>query len=205
MKVADIEFPKFSGIRCLMMPYIQGDPVSVPEAYRRGYESIIEAVVANRGEIGYLTIDESFAAKGAPHRGARAKHGRALHTEAGLPKGVPAWGSGWGGRVNVILDRDVQVLIANNIDDSCAVWEGEHMETTDDGDIGHLADLYPYESATMMKAGEVHRIGIFTPHESMPMKADAERQFIRVVAGGVYGREPYFTENPLCPTPKGPP
>ena len=106
-------------------------------------------------------------------------------------------GGGWGGRRNVTLDRDVQVLLANNIDGSCAIWDAEHEDTTTDGDIGHLAHLYPYETATMMKAGEVHRIGIFTPHESLPMRMDADRQFLRIISSGVYGREPYFTENPM--------
>lgn len=48
-----------------------------------------------------------------------------------------------------------------------------------------------------MKAGEVHQIGILTPHESLPITKGGNRQFIRIVSSGVYGREPYFTKNPL--------
>lgn len=92
-----VKFPKFSGIRCLMMPYIQGEVESVPEEYRRGYEEFIEDNVLERGEIGFLTIDESQAEAGKPHRGTRAKFERALHTEAGKhPDMVYSWGGGNG-------------------------------------------------------------------------------------------------------------
>ena len=194
-----IDFPKFSGLRCLMMPYIQGEPDSVPKQYH-AYAEIISDAVISRGDIGYLTIDESIAVAGKPHRGKRAKYARALHTEAGRRSGLYAWGHPWGGRDEVMLDRDVEVLLANNLDDSCAVWDATHEDTSLDGDIGYAAELYPYRNAAMMRAGEVHRIGILTPHESLPVKATFNRQFLRIVSSGVHGREPYFTRNPLLET-----
>lgn len=194
-----ISFPEFTGIRCLMMPYIQGDPTSVPKAYAP-YQEIIETVFIKKGDIGYLTIDESIALKGKPHRGTRSRYNRALHTEAGkIPnEKLYPWGS-WGGRPNVLLDREVRVLLANNLDYSCAVWEAEHENTTIDGDIGHLSDAYPYSEAFLMTAGEVREIGIFTPHESMAVPCDFNRQFLRIVSSGVWGRESHFTHNPLLP------
>lgn len=104
-----------------------------------------------------------------------------------------------GGHVNVTLDWDVQVLLANNLDTSCALWDAEHPDTSPDGDIGDCADQYPYENAVFMRPGEVHRIGILTPHESLPVPTSCNRQFLRVVGSGVHGREPYFTVNPLMP------
>lgn len=196
----NINFPPYSGIRCLMMPYIQGDPESVPVRYRTGYEAVIESLCTERGRIGFLTIDESPVAAGSAHRGKRAKFGRALHTEAGLrPNSIYAWGKtpGWGGAYNVVLDYDTQILLVNNLDGSCALWDARHADTSDDGDIGDKADLYPYADAILMKAGDVHQIGILTPHESLPVKNNYNRQFIRVVGEGVYGREPYFTQNPI--------
>lgn len=193
----NIQFPTFSGVRCLMMPYIQGDISSVPEQYH-AYKDIINDVFIKKGDIGYLTIDESVANKGKPHRGKRAKFGRALHTEAGIQYNEYGWGCpGWGSSHEVILDRDVTVLLANNLDDSCAIWPVEHENTSIDGDIGNFAEQYPYDKAIFMKAGEVHKIGILTPHESIPVKQDVNRQFLRIVSSGVHGRELYFTENPL--------
>lgn len=189
-----IQFPEPSGIRCLMMPFIQGVPSSVPEEFRTGYEEILASTFIKKGDIGYLTIDESSVQKGKPHRGDRAMHGRALHTEAGVrPNGLYAWSSGH----RVYLDADVKVLLANSIDDTCALWHSTHKNTSFDGDIGDLADDYPYEHATMMKAGDVHEIGILTPHESLPVAQSGNRQFIRIISSGVHGREDHFTVNPL--------
>jgi hypothetical protein len=192
-----INFPKFSGIRCLMMPYIQGDFDSVPEEYA-AYREIINTVFSKQGDIGFLTIDESVVREGFPHRGKRAKYGRALHTEAGrLPNQVYAWGGGhWGGKANVELERDVKIVLANNMDDTCAIWNTEHEDTSLDGDIGYAAEMYPYENATFMQAGQVEEIGILTPHESVPAKRTFNRQFLRIMSKGVHGREPYFTKNP---------
>lgn len=192
-----IQFPKYSGVRCLMMPYIQGHPESVPEEYS-SYRDIIELVYITKGDLGFLTIDESPVVVGKPHRGDRAKHGRALHTEAGLSpdKSVYCWAT-WGGNNRVTLERDVEILLANNLDGSCAVWDAEHEDTSLDGDIGHVSDEYPYSEATFMKSGEVHKIGILTPHESLPVANKFNRQFLRIMSSGIYGRENYFTKNPL--------
>lgn len=191
-----ITFPKFSGLRCLMMPYIQGDMKSVPDIYSP-YMHIIETVFLVRGEIGFLTIDESVAVAGKPHRAKRAKHGRALHTEAGLHPRDKAYQWAWGSSNRVTLNRDVRILLANNLDRSCAIWDTVHEDTSLDGDIGHVAAEYPYDNAIFMCAGEVHEIGILTPHESLPVQTNFNRQFLRIVGSGVQGREDYFTPNPL--------
>ena len=196
--IGSITFPEFAGIRCLMMPYIQGDSLSVPSIYR-GYAEIIESLFIERGDVGFLTIDESVATAGKPHRGSRARYGRAIHTEAGKLRGVYNWGGGtsWGGSPHVTLDSDVEILIANNVDESCAVWDATHDDTSEDGDLGHVAGCYPLSSARFLQCGEVYRIGILTPHESLPVKRTVNRQFIRIVSSGVHGREEYFTRNTL--------
>jgi hypothetical protein len=197
--IAHIEFPTFQGIRCLMMPFIQGDPNSLPTEYQ-SYCGVIASVYVKKGDVGFLTIDESKTVVGKPHRGARAKYGRALHTEGGKRNCEYGWGSTtirWGDKHAVMVDRDVQVLLANNLDGSCAVWDAEHEDTSFDGDIGNFSSQYPYETATFMQGGDVHMIGILTPHESIPVKSAFNRQFLRIVSSGVHGREPYFTENPL--------
>lgn len=181
-----------------MMPYIQGESASLPNSYAP-YFDIIETVFLKKGDIGFLTIDESPVRRGAPHRGDKAKFGRALHTEVGIdPDRVYCWGGGgwWKRPHRVVLERDVRILLASNIDDTCAVWDAEHEDTSDDGDIGDKATLYPYDDATYLKAGDVYEIGIFNPHESLPVQLDCKRQFLRIVSSGVHGREEYFTRNP---------
>lgn len=194
----NIRFPQFSGIRCLMMPYIQGDPSSVPEEYQ-SYKDIIQNVSISSGDIGYLTIDEKVVNKGQIHRGKRATTKRGLHTEVGRhPNKLYIWGGGgWGTTHTVTLDADVEILLANNVDNSCAIWDTVHEDTSLTGDLGHALNEYPYEDAIFLKKGEVHNIGILTPHESIPMKKTIKRQFLRIVSSGVHGREPYFTDNPI--------
>jgi hypothetical protein len=197
-----LHFPTYNGVRCLMMPYIQGESASVPAQYH-GYKDIIDSTYVKKGDVGFLTIDESPVVKGKPHRGTRATTARALHTEAGRhpETKVARWGGNWGRSPLVTLDRDVKVLLANNLDDSCALWDAEHEDTSLDGDIGHESVKYPMEDAVLMKSGEVYQIGIFTPHESLPVGRAFNRQFLRIVSSGVHGREPYFTENPLVKLP----
>jgi hypothetical protein len=195
-----IKFPPYSGTRCLMMPYLQGEPESVSDAYA-SYRDIVSSIFIRKGDVGFLTIDESPATAGKPHRGQRARYPRALHTEAGIVRGVYGWGDvpTWGGKRNVTLDRDVRILVASNVTESCAVWDAEHEDTSADGDIGHVASEYPYRDAVLLKKGEVREIGILTPHESLPVRRSVRRQFLRIVSSGVHGREDYFTENPLVP------
>ena len=195
MFVNKIVFPAFTGCRCLMMPYIQGDFSSLPDGYDP-YEDIVNNVFIEKGKLGFLTIDESEAVAGVPHRGTRAKHKRALHVEAGRYCKHNVWGNVWGGKPNVVLDDDVEILLANNVDNSCAIWNDQYFGFTEDGDIGHLSEMYPYSDATFMASGEVHKIGIFTPHESMPIKETINRQFLRIMSSGIYGKEDYFTDNP---------
>ena len=196
-----IKFPEFSGIRCLMMPYIQGDSTSVLDTYAP-YRDIIESAFLQCGDIGFLTIDESIAVAGTPHRGQRARYARAIHTEVGIaPDKIYCWGGGGGGwgkpPHKVTLDRNVKILLANNLDSSCAVWNTEHTNTSIDGDIGYAAAEYPYKDAVLMQNGEIREMGILTPHESIPVKQNFNRQFLRIISSGVHGREEYFTQNPI--------
>jgi hypothetical protein len=183
-----------------MMPYVQGEADSLPDAYA-SYRDIISSVFIRKGDIGFLTIDESPVSAGSPHRGQRARFDRALHTEAGVVRGIYGWGDvpSWGGKQKVTLDRDTRILVASNVSDTCAVWDAEHEDTSTDGDIGHVADKYPYLAAGFLKKGEIREIGILTPHESLPVRRDVLRQFLRIVSSGVHGREDYFTTNPLVP------
>lgn len=106
-----------------MMPYIQGDLNSLPKEYQ-SYNKILQNVFIERGKVGFLTIDESPVLKNKPHRAAHAKFERALHTEGGRVQEIYAWGGGslWGGSPLTILEKDTQILLANNIDNTCAVW-----------------------------------------------------------------------------------
>lgn len=195
-----IEFPEFTGVKCNMMPFIQGDPSSLPEAYRL-YSEIIKANYLEQGEIGLLTIDESFVEGGKSQRGYNSTGiNRNVHIEVGRCKDMNYWGGGgssWGGKPNTLLDSSTMVLIANSISNTCRVWDSMDKRYTEDGDLSRYIKDYPEETGFLLKMGEVAKISIFTPHECVSQKVSSRRQFFRIVGKGVRGREEYFTENPL--------
>lgn len=202
MIVNTIEFPQVMGVKCSMMPFIQGDSSSLPDEYK-SYSKIIDENYLEKGEIGYLTIDESFVNSGESQRGYNSKGiNRNVHIEVGRYENKNRWGgsgggSSWGGRNQTLLDDDTMVLIANNISDTCRVWDNKELSYTDDGDLSEYIDRYPEHTGKMLKSGEVAKISIFTPHECITQKESGNRQFFRIVGKGVTGREEYFTVNPL--------
>lgn len=191
-----IKFPEFTGVRCLMMPFIQGDASSLPDEYK-SYSDIINNNYLEKGEIGWLTIDEKFVEANTSQRGYNSNGiNRNVHIEVGSGN---KWGSGgyWGGKPNTLLSKDTKVLIANSISDTCRYWNNLEYRYTLDGDLSEYIKDYPEETGVMMKEGEISEISIFTPHECINQKQSQNRQFFRIVGKGVEGKEPYFTENPL--------
>ena len=164
------------------------------ESYREAVDSFY--LEGQDGQPGHITIDESFVKSGASQRGYGAGK-RTLHTEACQHDGQLSWGPTWGSASSVFLDKDLKVLIANNIDDTCMAWDADVWDTTYDGDLSHVAHRFPRTTGKMLKAGQVAEIGIFTPHECIQQTKDANRQFFRIVGDGVTGSSEGFTKNPL--------
>lgn len=193
-----IKFPKFTGIKCNMMPFIQGDSKSLPQMYQP-YAKIIESNYLEKGEMGFLTIDESFVKGGESQRGYNSTGiTRNVHIEVGRHNNINSWGnSSWRGRKNVLLENNTMVLIANSISDTCRFWNTKEMSFTKDGDLSAYIERYPEETGILLKSGELAKISIFTPHECIIQKESSNRQFFRIVGQGVTGREDYFTINPL--------
>jgi len=193
-----IQFPEFTGVKCLMMPFIQGDSSSLPNEFKP-YAKIIDENYLEKGEIGYLTIDESFVESGKSQRGYNSKGiNRNVHIEVGRSEKGNKWGGNtWGGRYTTTLADETMVLIANSVSDTCRLWDTKEMAYTKDGDLSEHIEKYPPQTAITLKHGEVAKISIFTPHECVSQKQSSNRQFFRIVGKGVKGREKYFTKNPL--------
>lgn len=201
MTTNKIQFPQFTGVKCNMMPFVQGDSSSLPDMFKP-YSKIIEENYLEKGEVGYLTIDESFVESGQSQRGYNSKGiERNVHIEVGRNKGENRWGGGggssWGGRGKTILEDNTMVLIANSVSDTCRYWDALEMSETKDGDLSEYIHKYPEDTGKLLKSGEVAKISIFTPHECISQKESGYRQFFRIVGKGVTGREDYFTMNPL--------
>jgi hypothetical protein len=201
MIINEIKFPIFTGLKCTMMPFIQGDSSSLPDIFK-SYSKIINENYLEKGEIGFLTIHESFVEAGKSQRGYNSKGiTRNVHIEVGRKNSENRWGgsggSSWGGRGKTILEDNTMVLIANSISDTCKYWNTLELSETKDGDLSDYIEKYPENTGQLLKSGEVAKISIFTPHECIPQKESNYRQFFRIVGKGVQGREDYFTINPL--------
>jgi len=199
MRVGHFRFPLFSGVRVLMMPIIQGDPDSLPGECS-AYAGFVENYYFERGEPGWLTIDEKIVEAGQIHRNARSEHARAVHTEAGYVAQNESHYIHrycWGGNPEIALADNTQILLANNSAGTCCVWSEECTTTTRTGDLGAHADYWPYENGHMLEPGEIWRINHLNPHECLPCRRTEPRQFLRLIGNTVNGRENYWTRNPV--------
>jgi hypothetical protein len=174
---------------------------SIYNQHKESFE-IIKNNFLEKGEIGFLTIHESFVESGKSQRGYNSKGiNRNVHIEVGRNNNINRWGSGsgtsWGGKGKTLLDDNTMVLIANSISNTCRLWNTKEMRSTKDGDLSAYIDSYPEHTGILMKAGELAKISIFTPHECINQKQSGVRQFLRIVGKGVTGREDYFTINSL--------
>lgn len=196
-----ITFPAFTGVSCIMMPFIQGDSSSLPDNMKQ-YSEIIDNNFLEKGKIGHLTIDERFVEGGNSQRGFNSSGiKRNVHIEVGTNNESNRWGGSggcsWGGRKETLLDDETKILIANSISDTCKIWNNLERRKTDDGDLSEYISDYPEETGVLLKAGELAEISIFSPHECINQQQSSNRQFFRIVGDGVTGREDYFTINPL--------
>lgn len=204
-KVGNVKnlFPKFSGVRVMMMPfYIDDIDGSIPDNLSQ-YKTILKEMVKSapkhvqywEGNTAYLTIDEKVLEAGQCQR----KEG--LHVD-GMYNGTlsGAWGGsggGWGSCGN-------GMLLVSNTDDLCKMWTGEFSGVpVDDGDCSHLADQLDSKEETSFKAGEVIWADGLCVHQSFAPKVKTNRQFIRI---SMPNNSPWFegyTENPLGIKPSG--
>ncbi|XP_028405631.1 uncharacterized protein LOC114528213 isoform X2 [Dendronephthya gigantea] len=220
-----IQFPKPSNININMMPFVMAKEfkeTKLPKKFKGYFDEIIKHCIVNKemGEIGYLTIHESYVDKGTSQR----RPG--LHTESPgvvlmkdakgcLIQRYIAWGLGLSYHRFEGLDRDLfegGIYMASNVANSCKVWNCEIVRPGVDcldivgkhGDIEHLREFLPVEGE-MMEANTVYWITDRTPHESLPLTQGTYRQYFRLVTSLVsVWYQDHSTENPngVVPNPK---
>lgn len=170
-----VQFPVSRDLCVNMMPFVMGEPESIPTEYRH-YVPLIEACdVAPQlqGKVGFLSIHESFVEKGKTQRRS------GLHTE-GHPR--RDWGGGWGKRISGA--KTGGLYMASSIGASCRVWD-MHIEPCSGGDCEPLRAAVERAPSTDMQANALYWMHDRTPHESLSALASAYRQWFRLVAGRV--------------------
>eukprot|EP00933_Yihiella_yeosuensis_P004380 TRINITY_DN108748_c0_g1_i1.p1 TRINITY_DN108748_c0_g1~~TRINITY_DN108748_c0_g1_i1.p1 ORF type:complete len:353 (-),score=59.75 TRINITY_DN108748_c0_g1_i1:171-1229(-) len=189
--IGRVSFPEPCGININMMPFVMNrdDNSSLPEEYH-GYWPLIQRCLRDQSrcssnQIGYLTIHESLVQKGVTQRraGVHIESTKVLTKDAGgrCIEHMHPWGMSLGKVTSGGL------YMCSNVDDSCQVWDlgiSDPLQVAaKHGCLEHLRDELGV--GEQMKAGEMWWITDKTPHESLPLKEDAGRQFFRLVAGQV--------------------
>jgi hypothetical protein len=182
-----------------MMPFVMGDLNTVPEEYRH-YAPLLEACPMDEGNIGFLTIHESFTEQ------RRSQRRIGLHVEKPaviLHEGgeivYREWGAGIYGPSGRLFGG---IFMASNIAESTQVWD---VQISEDGigvlgDVEHFRDLLG--EGTKLRAEELCWITDTTPHESLPLLQDAYRQYFRLVTSTVsVWYEQHSTKNRLGVVP----
>lgn len=184
--VAPVAFPTFQPQHINMMPFVMGDPSSIPPELH-GYLPMIDACPLGDevGKVGYLTIDERHVEGGTHRRG--GVHTEGFGTASWGGWGGGSWGSGspkraaWGGWGGGAWGAGGGLFIANSIDNSCALYDA-HVEDTPFGGAVR-DDQIEGIAPTLMPANNVFWLHDRTPHASLPCEGD--RQFFRLVTSEV--------------------
>jgi len=211
----DVIFPEPQDINVNMLPFVMGQMTSVTEEYQH-YWPMIEACnmpKEEHGKVGYLTVHESLVPKGQSQRrpGLHIETPGLVMTEDGKYHNHPfMWGCGLL-RTSAEHDQHPElpkveggIYMASNVANSCEVWQAL---ITDPGlVVGHHGDLEHIREVLgkghLMEPNTIYWLTDKTPHESLPLKEEAYRQFFRVVTSALSAWFPeHSTENRLGTTP----
>lgn len=219
------KFPKFSGINVNMMPFrIFNCKETLPE-YLHSYLPIIKScpifpykfdsdgrnIGCDSDQICYLTIHESSVKKGETQRRAGIHierpafiegHGRFVEEQ---PWGMNefsalSWGRGrWDNMTGFPIDG---IYMATNIAKSSKIYDvliDKPEEITDKhGGLDYIMCNKIKDKSYNMEPNRLYWMTDRTPHESLPVEEDCDRQFFRLVVGKIsiwYSQ--HNTANPL--------
>lgn len=199
-EVNELILPKFSDIRILHMPFALGDLDSIPSFlnhWKSFFQSMFDMIHVKSG-IAYITIDEKNVKKGETHRRA------GLHVD-GVAEGKIGccFGPSPGPGPTFGTMQDGMYSISSHA--YCRAWKQEFSGLAGwDGECDHLLDQAKNESEIILKPNRLYWMGGLCVHESMPVKEDVQRTFVRVT---MPNKNPWFdgfTLNPLGIKHEGP-
>jgi hypothetical protein len=190
-EISGIQFPKSAGLKVNMMPFIIGDPNSLPNNMKQ-YQGIIDLCnIPNDeiGKVGYLTIDEGLV------KGGNSQRRGGIHTE-GHP--TRSWGGGggeghWG--------RKGGIYMASNLSNTTKAWNTMIHEPGEGGDC----EMYRENlgEGQTLKGNTLYWMTDRTPHEALLQSEEKFRQFFRFVTSDVsLWYADHSTPNPLGVEPQ---
>ena len=214
---ADVEFPEPQDLDVNMMPFVYGEPESLPPELRPYYSNLIASCPIQEHDIGkvmYLTVQENQVEKGttqrrpglhveAPGAGTGEVVARGHKVVAGgfLAAQEHTWGSGFVSGGDTFHDG---IYMASNMDNTAAVWNAivdtRKGEVTSEGSVAHLRPLIG--DGFLLPANLLVWMTDKTPHEAIPQENGGYRQYFRLVTSRVsVWFEQHSSLNPNVPLP----
>lgn len=191
--------PRFSGTRVMMMPIILGDLDSVPPSLAHYDTTLLKLFEymdpRHYDKVGYLTIDEKLVRAGETHRRA------GLHVDGVYDGKCGGWGGGGGGGGGWGSVGNGMLTVSSHA--GCRAWlQSFEGEIGKDGECDAIADQC--KQATIFEPNQVYWVDGLCVHESMPMRADVNRQFVRLSMPSTAPWFDGYTQNPFGIQPTGP-
>lgn len=215
----DVPLPKFDNLRILMMPIIFGDSSTVPYPDCNPMLDVMCAALHDRykGKVVYLTVDQRAIPATKTHRRAGLHVDGYPHTEAdkrfmgfsGIWAGSAhggSWGGGggWGGGSKMLYWWDGTGLLTVSNVEGCKAWNQNFVgEPHVEGDCEHLRDKCLEANCVTLKPNTLYWMNPACVHESLPMKTDTIRTFVRLSLPSKCDWYEGCTPNPLGVKPTG--
>jgi len=149
----------------------------------------------HEGQIGYLTIDEKLILAGKTQRRS------GLHVDGVYNGTTGSWGGGGGGSWGSAGNGMLTIASVAGCKAYNQTFEGRFGK---DGECESLASQCQEDKATLFKPYHLYWVDGLCVHESVPMKEDTKRQFVRLSLPSNGAWFEGYTENPVGVKPTGP-
>ena len=194
-KLGHCVVPEKTGVRVMMMPIIIGDSDSIPLSLSELDETLetLFQMTDHQGKTGYITIDAKRVKAGETHRRAGLHVDGVFHGECGSWGGGGGWGSVGNGMITVSSVP------------GCRAWAKTFDgEIGMDGECDSLASQATNEDAVLFEANRAYWVDGLCVHESVPVKEETDRTFIRLSLPSKAAWFEGYTVNPRGVLPTGP-
>lgn len=188
-----VSFPAPKGLHCNMLPFISHLDHTIPPEYHAYFPVIdmvrfLAGVGEHEGEVWYLTIHEGEVSENA------AEEASPIHTEGMMVSRaccteVMRWHK-WGCGRGAFSGGMYQV---SSISDSSRMWNVQIPWYTtsilgNGSNLDYLRGVLDEAAeAVVPRANEMYWMTDFTPHQALPLKQGANRQYFRLVTGKISG------------------
>jgi hypothetical protein len=215
---SDVPLPAFQDLRILMMPIVLGDESTVPYSDCNPMLDVMcQCKPQHKGQVVYLTVDQKKVPANKTHRRCGLHVDGYPHTKrdgelinfsgiwaANAHGGTWGGGGGWGSNNQNLYWWSGNGLLTISSVEGCMAWNKDFRgEPKVEGDCEHLREQCQEKDGILLKANTLYWMNPGCIHESLPMKEDTVRTFVRLSLPSKCDWYEGCTPNPLGVKPTG--